>query len=111
VRIGMAAAGLLLGIGIGFVLAICLFAAGHVGVSFERSVFGGAVIGVATGLVYPAQVASLAQGVAHFFFGAVAASAGEVGGSSEESAPWLKVAAKAGSLVSIITLVALWLFG
>ena len=109
-RLGMAAAGMLFGLAVALTVALVLVASGYSGVSLARSVLGGGLIGIASGLVYPAEVGCLLEGALHFAFGAVGTAAGQPSESAEQSAPWLKRAAQAGSLFAVIGLVVLTLF-
>jgi hypothetical protein len=110
-RLGMAAAGMLLGLLLAFVIAAALLLSGYAEPSLERSVLAGALIGIATGLVYPGAVSAVAQAVAHFSLGALFAANGQSSALAEESTPWLGAFARAGSLLAVATIVALWLFG
>ena len=109
-RVGMAAAGMLFGLTLGLVVAIGLLLCGYQEVSIGRSVLGASLIGIAAGLAYPCEVGSIVEAALHFSLGAVGTASGLPSASAEHSAPWLRRAAQAGSLVAVVGGVALWLF-
>ena len=110
-RLGMSAAGMLLGLLLGLVGSIALMASRYEGVSIERAVLGGALIGIATGVVYPGFVGGCVEALLHFSLGAAATALDQPSGSAKESAGWLQALAKAGSLFAISAFTFVWILG
>jgi len=103
IRVGSAAAGMLVGLVLGFLLAIVALVVFHVD-AFPHIVFGGTAVGVVVGLLFPEAARSLAEGAVHFFIGLFSASAyGEVK-PNHDAPEWLKVLFWLGVVAGLVAI-------
>ena len=100
--LGTAALGMLMGLLLGLLAAVCALAVFNANPSFPRLIFGGGAIGAMIGLVYPGTAWILLEGTVHFFFGMLGVAA-EGGIEPNRDAPlWLKVVLWLGIAVGLL---------
>ena len=105
-RLGSAAIGLLVGLVLGFLLAVGTFVVTRTS-SFPPFVFGGAALGVAIGVALPAAARALAEGAVHFLIGVANAFArGEIE-PNNDAPDWLKVLFWLGVAAGVVAIVVL----
>ena len=100
---GTAALGMLTGLVLGLLAAVCGLVVFNANPSFPRLVFGGGAIGAAIGLVYPGIAWHLIEGTVHFLFGILGVAVAEESIAPSHDAPlWLKVLLWLGVAVGLL---------
>ena len=102
-RVGTAALGMLTGLVLGLLAAVCAVVVFNAHPSFPRLVFGCGAIGAMIGLVYPGTAWHLIEGTVHFLFGLIGVTAAEQSVAPSHNAPlWLKVVLWLGVAVGLL---------
>jgi len=91
-RMGAGALGLFTGAALGLFVSGLGYLVAEAELSFVHSLVGGALAGLASGLVLPVETMAVVEGVLHFFIGFFVTSAGERVESPIESPQYLKLA-------------------
>jgi hypothetical protein len=101
------------GMVVGLACAVAVFAASQQEPPFAVLIFGGALAGVGSGLLFPGEALLVTEGTVHFVFGAVSVTAaaeldgvpGEPLQPAADSPEWLKAAFVFG----VVYAAAVWL--
>jgi hypothetical protein len=100
--LGTAALGMLVGLLLGLLAAVCALAVFNAKPSFPRLFFGGGIMGAMIGFVYPSTAWNVIEGTVHFFFGMLSAAAEEGIAPNHDAPFWLKVLFWFGAAAGII---------
>lgn len=101
-RCGAAALALLAGMAVGLALAWLPLAFDGIQAGMPTFIFGGAIAGAVTGLLFPSAAMAGVEGVLHFFIGAGSMVAEAPLTPSRHSPSWLKACLVFGMLFALV---------
>ena len=105
-RMGAGALGFFTGAALGLFVSWLAYAVAGAELSFVSTMVGGAIAGLLSGLVLPAEAMALVEAVFHFFIGFFVTAAVEPVASPLEAPNYLKLACFFGSALVIALFVA-----